>query len=48
MNGDTGYWEISSDANGENVISNGYPTGQFSVQVQTGQFLTLTDVTVSQ
>jgi hypothetical protein len=42
-----GYWEITSDANGDNILSNDLPEGQFYVQVKKGQYLKLSDVTIS-
>ena len=47
-NGDSGDWTISSDPNGDNVISNASPSGPFSLQVTNGQFLTLSNLTISQ
>jgi hypothetical protein len=48
VNGDSGDWTISSDPNGDNVISTVSSTGPFSVQVTDGQYLTLSNVTISQ
>jgi hypothetical protein len=47
VNGDSGDWSISSDPNGDNVISNASPTGPFSLEVTLGQYLTLSNVTIS-
>jgi hypothetical protein len=47
VNGDSGDWTISSDPNGDNVISNASETSPFSIQVTTGQYLTLSNVTIS-
>ena len=43
-----GYWQISSDANGQTLVANDYPLGAFTLKVTTGQYLTLRGVTVSQ
>ncbi len=48
VNDGMGYWEISSDANGQTLVANDYPLSQFSVKVKDGQYLTLRGVTVSQ
>jgi hypothetical protein len=42
-----GYWQISSDANGQTLVANDYPLGSFTVKVKSGQYLTLRGVTVS-
>jgi hypothetical protein len=49
VTGDTtmGYWQISSDANGQTLVANDYPLGPFTFKVKSGQFLTLRGVTVS-
>jgi hypothetical protein len=49
VTGDTtmGYWQISSDANGQTLVANDYPLGTFTFKVKSGQFLTLRGVTVS-
>lgn len=48
VNDGLGYWEVSSDANGQSIVANDYVTGPFSVKVKSGQYLTLRGVTVSQ
>ncbi len=48
VNGGMGYWEVSSDANGQTLVANDYPLSQFTVKVKSGQYLTLRGVTVSQ
>ncbi len=47
--GDTtmGYWQISSDANGQTLVANEYPMGTFTVKVTKGQYITLRGVTIS-
>ncbi len=44
---DSGYWQIASDANGANIIANDNVTGQFYVQVKTGQYLELSGVEIT-
>ncbi len=44
--GGMGYWAICSDPNGENIIANDLPTGQFYVDVQNGQYLELSGVVI--
>lgn len=46
--GTMGYWQISSDANGQTLVANDYPLGPFTLKVKWGQYLTLRGVTVSQ
>ena len=46
VTGSTGYWQISSDANGSNIIANNNVTGPFYVQVNKGQYLELTGVRI--
>jgi hypothetical protein len=48
LNGGMGYWEVSSDANGQTLVASEYPLGPFTVKVKSGQYLTLRGVTVSQ
>jgi hypothetical protein len=48
VNDGMGYWQISSDANGQTLVANDYPLGSFKLKVTSGQFLTLRGVTVSQ
>ncbi len=48
VNGSMGYWEISSDANGQTLVANEYPLDPFKLKVVSGQYLTLRGVTVSQ
>lgn len=43
-----GYWEITSDANGQSLVASDYVTGPFRLKVKSGQYLTLRGVTVSQ
>lgn len=47
VTGDNGYWQVSRDANGSNILSNGNPTGQFYVQVKKGQYLEIGDATIT-
>jgi hypothetical protein len=47
VNGGMGYWQISTDANGQTLTANDYPLGSFSLKVKSGQYLTLRGVTVS-
>jgi hypothetical protein len=42
-----GYWQISSDANGQTLVANDYPLGPFTLKVTKGQYLTLRGVTVT-
>ncbi len=42
--GDNGYWQISTDANGSNILSNNNVSGPFYVQVKKGQYLEITGV----
>jgi hypothetical protein len=46
--GDSGYWQISSDANGSNIIANNNVTGPFYVQVKKGQYLELMGVRITE
>ena len=48
VGGGMGYWQISSDANGQTLVANDYPLGSFKLKVTKGQYLTLRGVTVSQ
>jgi hypothetical protein len=48
VDGRMGYWEISSDANGEKLVASDYPLGSFTLKVKDGQYLTLKGVTASQ
>lgn len=48
VNDRMGYWEISSDANGQTIIPSDIPMGPFSVEVESGQYLTVRGVTISQ
>lgn len=48
VSGDTGHWEISADANGTQIVTEGSPTTDFYVDVKDGQFLDLEYVTLSQ
>ena len=48
VNGDKGHWEISSDANGDKFVAGGDPTGPFYVKVTSGQYLTLSGVTIEE
>lgn len=47
VTGGAGYWQISSDANGSNIIANNNETGSFYVQVKTGQYLTLSGAKIT-
>ncbi len=42
-----GYWQVSTDANGQKLTASDYPMGSFTVKVTDGQYLTLRGVTVS-
>ena len=42
-----GYWQISSDANGQTLVAGDYPMDAFTFKVTKGQYLTLRGVTVS-
>jgi hypothetical protein len=42
-----GYWQISTDANGQKLKASDYPRGTFTFKVLDGQYLTLRGVTVS-
>lgn len=42
-----GYWQISSDANGQKLVASDYPRGSFTFKVTSGQYLTLRGVTIS-
>ena len=42
-----GYWQISSDPNGDDIIANDITTGPFYVQVTSGQYLKLSGVTIT-
>jgi hypothetical protein len=46
-NGSMGYWQISSDANGQTLVANDYPLGSFTLKVTKGKYLTLRGVTVT-
>jgi hypothetical protein len=46
VTGSTGYWQISSDANGSNITANNNVTGPFYVQVRKGQYIELTGVRI--
>lgn len=43
-----GYWEITSDANGQTLVASDYVTGPFTFKVKSGQYLTLRGVTITQ
>ena len=45
---DSGYWQISSDANGSNIIANDNVTGPFYVQARAGQYLELRGVKITE
>jgi hypothetical protein len=45
--GGNGYWQISSDANGANIIENDNTTGDFYVEVRQGQYLNLSGVEIT-
>jgi HK97 family phage major capsid protein len=42
-----GYWQISTDANGQKLAASNYPRGAFTFKVTDGQYLTLRGVTAS-
>ena len=42
-----GYWQISTDANGQKLKASDYPRGTFTFKVIDGQYLTLRGVTIS-
>jgi hypothetical protein len=48
VNDHMGYWEVSSDANGQTLVANDYTMGPFTVKVKSGQYITLRGVTISQ
>jgi hypothetical protein len=48
VNDGMGYWQISSDANGQTLVANDYAREPFTLKVKSGQYLTLRGVTVSQ
>jgi hypothetical protein len=48
VTGSTGYWQISSDANGSNIIANDNVTGPFYVQARAGQYLELRGVKITE
>jgi hypothetical protein len=45
--GGLGYWQISSDANGQTLVANDYAMDSFTLKITKGQYLTLRGVTVS-
>jgi hypothetical protein len=47
VTGSLGYWQISSDANGQTLVANDYAMDSFTLKVTKGQYLTLRGVTVS-
>jgi hypothetical protein len=49
VTGDTtmGYYQISSDANGQTLVASDYPLGSFTIKVTKGQYITLRGVTIS-
>lgn len=47
VNTDQGYWAIATDADGSSIIASAGPTGQFYVEVKTGQYLRLAGVTIA-
>lgn len=40
------YWKVSSDEDGQDILSNDIPTGHFYFTVKDGQYLTLHDITI--
>jgi hypothetical protein len=46
VNDTMGYWEVSSDANGQTLVANDYAMAPFTVKVKTGQYITLRGVTL--
>lgn len=49
VTGDTtmGYWQISSDANGQKLVASDYPMGTFTFKVKDGQYVGLRGVTIT-
>ncbi len=43
-----GYWEVSSDANAKTLVANDYALAPFTVKVNSGQYITLRGVSISQ
>jgi hypothetical protein len=43
-----GYWQVSSDANGQTLVANDYAMAPFAVKVKSGQYITLRGVTITQ
>jgi hypothetical protein len=48
VNDHMGYWEVSSDANGQTLVANDYATAPFTLNVTSGQYITLRGVTIGQ
>jgi hypothetical protein len=46
--GSLGYWEITSDANGQSLVASDYVKGAFTLKVKSGQYLTLRGVSIGQ
>lgn len=42
-----GYWQISTDANGSDIVSNNVVTGPFYCEVKAGQYLELSGVSIT-
>ena len=42
-----GYWQISRDANGQDIIANDNTKGDFYLEVRQGQYLTLSGVEIT-
>lgn len=47
VTGGAGYWQLSTDTNGENIIANDNPTGPFRLQARDGQYLQLSGVEIA-
>lgn len=43
---DSGYWRISTDANGDDIVANDIVTSSFYLTVKKGQYLKLVDVEI--
>jgi hypothetical protein len=48
VNEDMGYWEVSSDANGQDLVASDYAMESFTLKVTSGQYVTLRNVTIGQ
>ncbi|MDP1809752.1 MAG: hypothetical protein Q8L35_09520 [Actinomycetota bacterium] len=45
--GSSAYWQVSGDANGENIIANGNEPGNFYVQASAGQYVEIKGAEIS-